>query len=126
MGTLEKMVSNERRILDTIELIIEYDMSIVSGTVLRARTEMTTEGLDSNFVIIFKDRTSSSELSDVLEDFKSMAVDDDDDDDDVEELQLKKRKRNKYHYTKNITHGFQSSIASNKKMNIVKCIQLLT
>ena len=120
MGTLEKMVSNERRILDTIELIIEYDMSIVSGTVLRARTEMTTEGLDSNFVIIFKDRTSSSELSDVLEDFKSMAVDDDDDDDDVKESQSKKRKRNKYYCTEDVTHGFQSSIASNKKMDIIK------
>ena len=55
-----------------------------------------------------------------------MVVDDDDDDDDVEEPQLKKRKRNKCHSTEDITHGFQSSIASNKKMDIIKCIQLLT
>ncbi len=79
MGMLEKMVSGGGRILGIIEPIIEYDISIVSGIALRARTEMITEGLDSNFVIIFEDRVLSSELSDVLEDFESMVVDDDDD-----------------------------------------------
>jgi len=39
---------------------------------------MTTEGSDNNFIIIFEDRALSSELSNILEDFKSMTVDDDD------------------------------------------------
>jgi len=103
MGILEKMVSNGERILNTIKPIIEYDISIVSDTALRARTEMITEEPDSNFIIILENRALSSELSDVPEDFKSMIVDDDD---DVEESQLKKRKRNKYYCTKDITHGF--------------------
>ncbi len=47
-------------------------------------------------------------------------------DDDVEELQSKKRKRNKYYYTEDITQDFQSNIASNKKMDIIKYMQLLT
>ncbi len=119
MGMLEKMISSGGRILDIIKLIIEYNISIVSGTVLRARTEMITEGLDSNLIIILKNRVSSSELSDVLKNFKSMAVNNDD---DIKELQLKKRKRNKCYYTKNVTHGFQSNIASNKKMDIIKYI----
>ena len=101
-----------------IKLIIEYDISIISDTVLRVRTEMITEGLDNNLIIILEDRASSSELSDVSEDFESMTVDNN----DVEEPQSKKRKRNKYYYTKNITHGLQSSIINNKKMDIVKCI----
>ena len=46
-----------------------------------------------NTATVLEDRASSSELSDVPEDFKSMAVDDD----DVEEPQSKKRKRNKCH-----------------------------
>ncbi len=78
IGMLEKMVSGGGRILNTIELIIEYDISTVSSTVLRARTEMTTEGLDSNFITILEDRVLSSELSDVLEDFKSITVDNND------------------------------------------------
>ena len=78
MGILEKMVFNEGRILGIIESIIEYDIPTVSGTVLRARTEMITEGLDNNLIIIFQDRVLNSELSDVLEDFKNMAVNNDD------------------------------------------------
>ena len=96
------MISGGGRILDIIKPTIEYDIQIVSSTVLQARTEMTTEGSDNNFIIIFEDRALSSELSNILEDFKSMTVDDD----DIEEPQLKKRKRNKYHYTENIIHGF--------------------
>ncbi len=111
------MISGGGRILNIIELIIEYDIPIISSTALRTRTEMTTEGPDSNLITIFKDRTLSSELSDVLEDFESMIVDNDN---DIKKSQLKKRKRNKYHYTENITHGFQSGIASNKKINIIK------
>ncbi len=77
---LEKIVSGGERILDIIKLITEYDIPIASNTILRARTEMTTEGSDSNLTIILKDRASNSELSDVLEDFKSIAVNDDNDD----------------------------------------------
>ncbi len=43
MGILEKMVFNEGRILGIIESIIEYDIPTVSGTVLRAKTEMITK-----------------------------------------------------------------------------------
>jgi len=117
------MVSNEGRILGIIKPTIEYDIPTTSNTALRARTEMTTEGPDSNLITILKDRTSSSELSNVLENFKSIAVNNND---NVEEPQSKKSKRNKYHYRKDITHGFQSSIASNKKMDIIKYMQLLT
>ena len=78
MGILKKMVSSEGRILGIIEPIIEYDIPIVSGIILRVRIEMITEGSDNNFIIILEDRVLSSELSDVLKDFKSMAVDDDD------------------------------------------------
>ncbi len=74
MEILEKMVSDGGRILDIIKLIIKYDISIVFGIILRARTEMTTEGLNNNFITIFEDRVLNNELSDVLEDFKSMAV----------------------------------------------------
>src|SRR6266511_5587265 len=77
---------------------------------------MTTEELDSNLAIIFKDRVSSSELSDVLANFKNITVNNNND----KKLQSKKRKRNKYYYTENVTHGFQSSIASNKKIDIIK------
>jgi len=118
MGILEKMVSGGGRILGIIELIIEYDIPTVSSIILRARTEMITEGPDSNLVIILKDRVLSSELSDVLEDFESIAADDD----DVEEPQLKKRKRNKCYCMEDVIYGFQSSIASNKKMDIIKYI----
>ncbi len=72
------MISNRGRILDIIELIIKYDIPTVSGTALRARTEMTTEELDSNLTTVLKDRASSSKLSDIPEDFKSMAVDNND------------------------------------------------
>jgi len=71
------MVSGGERILDIIKLIIEYDISIVFGTALRARTEIITEGFDNNLIIILEDRVLSSELSDVLEDFESMTVDND-------------------------------------------------
>ena len=102
MGILEKIVSGEERILDIIKSIIEYDIPTASDTALRAKTEMTTEGPDSNRAIIFKDRISSSKLSNAPEDFKNITVNNN----DVKEPQSKKRKRNKYHYTKNITHGF--------------------
>src|SRR6266498_4770326 len=114
------MISGGGRILDTIELIIKYDISIISNTALRARTEITTKGSDSNLTTILKDRASNSELSDISKDFKSIAVNNDDDDDNIKKPQLKKRKRNKCYYTKNITHGFQSNIANNKKMDIIK------
>ncbi len=78
MGILEKMVSNGERILNTIKPIIEYDISIVSDTALRARTEMITERSDSNFTTILEDRALSSELSDVLKDFESITVNNDD------------------------------------------------
>ena len=120
MGMLEKMISGGGRILNIIELIIEYDISIVSSINLRTRTEMITEGPNNNFIIILEDRVSNSELSNVPENFKNITVNDDDD--NVKKLQSKKRKRNKCYYTKNITYGFQFSIASNKKMDIVKCI----
>ncbi len=97
------MVSGGGRILDIIESTIEYDIPIVFGTVLRAKTEIITEKSDSNFIIILEDRASSSELSDVSEDFKNMTVDNNN---DVKELQSKKRKRNKCYYIENITHGF--------------------
>ena len=115
------MVSGRGHILDIIKLIIEYDIPTVSDTTLRARTKIITKGLNNNLIIILKGRASSSELSDVSEDFESMAVDDDDDD-NVKELQSKKRKRNKCYYTEDVTYGFQSSIASNKKMDIIKYI----
>ncbi len=119
MGILKKMVSDGERILDIIKSTIEYDILIVSSTTLRARTEMTTEGSDSNLTIILEDQALSNELSNVSEDFKNITVDNDD---DIKEPQSKKRKRNKYYYTENVTHGFQSSIASNKKMDIIKYI----
>ncbi len=62
MGILEKMVSGGGRILDIIKPIIEYDIPTASNIVLQTRTEMITEGLDSNFTIILKNRASSSEL----------------------------------------------------------------
>ena len=74
MKILEKMVSGWGRILNIIELIIEYDIPTVSDTILRARTEIITEGLDSNLTTIFEDRVLSSELSDVLEDFERIIV----------------------------------------------------
>ncbi len=79
MGILEKMISGGGRILSIIKLIIEYDIPTASDTALWARTEMTTKGPDSNLTTILEDRASSSELSDVSEDFESMTVDDDDD-----------------------------------------------
>ena len=80
---------------------------------------MTTERSNSNLTTILKDQTSSSELSNVPKDFKNITVNNND---NIKKPQSKKRKRNKYHYTKNITYGFQSNITSNKKINIVKCI----
>ncbi len=79
MGILEKMVSGGGRILNTIKLIIKYDILIISNTILRARTEITTKELNNNLIIILEDRVLSSELSNVLEDFKSMAVNNNDD-----------------------------------------------
>ncbi len=122
IGILEKIISNGGRILNTIKPTIKYDISIVSSTTLRARIKIITEGPDSNFTIILKDRTLSSELSNVSEDFKNITVNNN----NVKKPQLKKRKHNKYHYTKNIAYSFQSSITSNKKMDIIKYIQLLT
>ncbi len=80
------MISSGERILNIIELITKYDIPTVSSTALRVRTEMTTEGPDSNLITVLKDRVSSSELSDVSKGFKSIAVNNND---DVEELQLK-------------------------------------
>ncbi len=77
MGILEKMISGGGRILSIIKPITEYDIPTVSDIVLRARTEIITEGLDNNLIIILEDRVLSSELSDVLEDFESMTVDND-------------------------------------------------
>jgi len=73
------MVSGGGRILDIIKSTTEYDISIVSGIILRARIEIITEGLDSNLIIILEDQILNSELSNVLEDFESMAVDDNND-----------------------------------------------
>ncbi len=97
------MISGGGRILDIIKLIIEYDIPIISSTVLRARTEMITERPDNNLIIILKNRVSNSELSDVSKDFKSITVNNNN---DIKKSQLKKRKRNKYYYTEDITHGF--------------------
>ncbi len=115
---MEKIISNGGRILNIIKLIIEYDIPTAFNIVLRIRSEMNTEGSDSNLIIIFEDRVLSSELSDVLEDFESIIVNNN----NIKKPQLKKGKRNKCYYTENITHGFQSSIASNKKMDIIKYI----
>ena len=115
------MVSGGEHILDIIELTTEYDIPIIFNTILRARTEITTEGPDSNLTTILEDRASSSKLSNVSENFKNITVNNN----NIKKPQSKKRKRNKYYYTKNITHGFQSSIANNK-MDIIKCIQLFT
>ncbi len=68
------MISGEERILNIIKSIIKYDISIVSNIILRVRTEMITEGPDNNLTTILKNRALSSELSDVSEDFKSIAV----------------------------------------------------
>jgi len=102
MRILEKIISGGERILNTIKPTTEYDIPIVSNTALRARTEITTEGPDNNLITIFKDRVSSSELSNVPEDFRNIIVNNN----DIKEPQSKKRKRNKYHYTENITHDF--------------------
>ena len=74
MGMLEKMVSGGGRILDIIKLIIKYDISTVSNTTLRARTEMTTEEPNSNLTTILEDRAPSSELSNVPKNFKNITV----------------------------------------------------
>ena len=112
------MVSGGEHILNIIKLTTEYDISTTSNIILRAKTEMITERPDNNLITILEDRVSNSELSNVPKDFKNIAVNNN----DIKELQSKKRKRNKYHYTKNITHDFQSNIASNKKINIIKYI----
>ncbi len=75
MGILKKMVSGGGRILGIIKLIIKYDISIISSTALRVRIVMITEESDNNLIIILEDQILSSELSDVLEDFESIAVD---------------------------------------------------
>ena len=85
MRILEKMVSGGERILNIIKLITKYDISIVFNIILRARTEMITKGPDSNLITILEDRVSSSELSNVPEDFKSMAVNNN----NIKEPQLK-------------------------------------
>ena len=92
---------------------------IVSNTTLQTRTKITTEELDNNLTTILKDRASNSELLNVSENFESITVNNNN---NIKEPQLKKRKYNKYYYTKNITYGFQSNIASNKKINIIKYI----
>ncbi len=74
MGMLEKMVSGGGRILDIIKLIIEYDILIISSIILRARTEIITEGLNNNFITILENRISNSELSNVLKNFKNIIV----------------------------------------------------
>ncbi len=84
------MIFNEGRILDIIELTTEYDIPIISDIALRARTEITTEGSNSNLIIILKDRASNSELSNVPEDFKNITVNNINI--NIKELQLKKRK----------------------------------
>ncbi len=76
---LEKIISGGGRILDIIKPTIKYDIPIISNTALRARTEMITKGLNNNLTIIFEDRVSNSELSDVLKDFKNIAVDNNND-----------------------------------------------
>ncbi len=119
---LEKMVSDGGRILDTIKSTIEYDIPITSSTILRAKAEMTTKRPDNNLTTILKNRALNSELSNVSENFKSITVNNN----NVKKPQSKKRKHNKCHYTKDVTHGFQSNITSNKKMDIIKYIQLLT
>ena len=118
MGILKKMVSGGGRILGIIKLIIKYDISIVFSTILRAKTEMITEGSDSNLIIIFENRILNSELSDILKNFKSIIVNNN----NIKKSQSKKHKRNKYYYTKNVTHGFQSNITNNKKIDIIKYI----
>ncbi len=122
MGILEKIISNGERILDIIKSIIEYDMPTASDTILRARAEIITKKSNNNLITIFKDRVLSSELSNILKDFKSITVNNN----NIKKPQSKKRKRNKYYYTEDITHDFQSSIASNKNVDIIKYIQLLT
>ena len=69
------MISDGKRIFGIIKLIIEYDISIISSTILRARTEITTEKPNNNLTTILEDRTLNSELSNVLEDFKNITVD---------------------------------------------------
>ncbi len=118
MGILEKMISGGGRILNIIKLIIEYDIPTASNTALQIKSEIITEELNNNFIIILEDRVLSSELSNVLEDFKGIIVNNN----NIKEPQSKKRKRNKCYYTKDITHSFQSNIASNKKIDIIKYI----
>ena len=79
MRMLEKIVSGGGRILGIIKLIIEYDIPTVFNTILRAKTEIITKRLDNNLTIIFEDRVSSSELSDVPENFKNIVVNNSDD-----------------------------------------------
>jgi len=68
------MISGGGRILDIIKLIIEYDILIISSIILRARTEIITEGLNNNFITILENRISNSELSNVLKNFKNIIV----------------------------------------------------
>ena len=72
------MVSGGRHILNTIKPIIKYDIPTASNTSLRAKIEMTTEEPDSNLIVIFKNRVSSSKLSDVLEEFENIIVNNND------------------------------------------------
>ncbi len=116
---LEKIISNREQILKIIKPTIEYNIPIVSNTTLRAKTEITTKRLNNNFITILEDRTSSSELSNILEDFKNITVNNNN---NIKKPQSKKRKRNKYYYTENIIHGFQSNITNNKKIDIIKYI----
>ncbi len=97
------MVSGGERILNIIKLITKYDISIVFNIILRARTEIITERPNNNLITIFKNLASSSELSNILEDFKNIIVNNNN---NVEELQSKKRKRNKYYYTKDVIYNF--------------------
>ena len=80
IGILERIVSSGGRILNIIKPTVEYDIPTASDTALRAKTEITTEGPDNNLITILKDRASSSELSDISEDFKNITVNNNDDD----------------------------------------------
>ncbi len=78
IGILEKIVSSGGRILNIIKSTAEYDIPTKSNTALRAKIEIITEGLDNNLITILKDRVSSSELSDISEDFKNITVNNND------------------------------------------------
>ena len=79
MGILEKIISDGEHILDIIKSTIEYNIPTVFNIILRAKTEITTKEPDNNLTTILENRALSSELSNVLKDFKNIAVNNDDD-----------------------------------------------